>query len=299
MNSPVLPADTVLRAMTDDGAFRVMVARTTDTVRAIVAAQQVDGFAANQLGDLVTAAVLVRETMSPPNRVQVLLRDGRDSLVVGDAWPEGRTRGLAMVKDRVLGVDLEADGQLQVERLLPRGASHRGVVEARMGIGIDGALASYFHHSEQVASFVGLATVIDREDTTQVKSSAGYVVQLLPELTESPLAAMRTRLDAFGNLERWLRAEGDAPQAIRAALLGNEPFTPLAETPVQFACHCSRARAIGAAAALGKDDLRGLIIKGETLRIHCDYCRELYEVGPADFEQILRNSDGDGDASRN
>ena len=40
---------------------------------------------------------------------------------------------------------------------------------------------------------------------------------------------------------------------------------------------------------LGKDDLRGLIHKGETLRIHCDYCRELYEVGPADFEQILRD----------
>jgi molecular chaperone Hsp33 len=287
MNSPVPPTDTVLRAMTDDGAFRVMVARTTDTVRAIVAAQQVDGFAASQLGDLVTAAVLVRETMSPPNRVQVLLRDGRDSLVVGDAWPEGRTRGLAMVKDRVLGIDLEADGQLQVERQLPRGASHRGVVEAR--IGIDGALASYFQHSEQVASFVGLATVIDPDDTTQVRSAAGYVVQLLPEVTEPPLAAMRTRLDSFGSLERWLRAEGDAPQSILAALLGNEPFTPLADTPVQFACHCSRARAIGAAAALGKDDLRGLIHKGETLRIHCDYCRELYEVGPADFEQILRD----------
>ena len=89
MNSSVPPADTVLRAMTDDGAFRVMVARTTDTVRAIVAAQQVDGFAANQLGDLVTAAVLVRETMSPPNRVQVLLRCGRDSLGVGVVENDG------------------------------------------------------------------------------------------------------------------------------------------------------------------------------------------------------------------
>jgi molecular chaperone Hsp33 len=72
----------------------------------------------------------------------------------------------------------------------------------------------------------------------------------------------------------------------------------VADTPVTFTCHCSRDRAVGAAAALGRDDLRGLIDKGETLRIHCDYCRALYEIGPVDFERILRDS-GDADASRN
>lgn len=291
-------ADSVLRAMTDDGAFRVIVARTTDTVRGIVAAQQVDGFAAQQLGDSVTASVLVRETMSPPNRVQVVLRDARGSLVVGDAWPEGRTRGLAMVKDRVLGVDLEDAGQLQVERQLPRGSSHRGVVEASTTTGIDGALAVYFRQSEQVASFVALATLVDPDDTTQVLASAGFVVQLLPELTDPPLAAMRTRLDTFGTLSRWLQGHGDAPQHVLDALLTGATYTPLADSPVNFTCHCSRARALGAAAALGKDDLRDLIDKGETLRVHCDYCRTLYEVGPADFAQILRDSDT-GDVSRN
>lgn len=298
MTTPPSSADSVLRVMTDDGAFRVIVARTTDTVRGIVAAQQVDGFAAQQLGDVVTAAVLVRETMSPPNRVQVLLRDARDSLVVGDAWPEGHTRGLAMVKDRVLGVDLEDQGQLQVERQLPRGASHRGVVEARTASGIDGALAVYFQQSEQVASFVAVATLVDPDDTTRVLAAGGFVVQLLPELTDPPLAAMRARLESFGDLSRWLRERGDAPQTLLDALLGTSVYTPLADSPVSFTCHCSRARALGAAAALGKDDLRGLVHKGETLRIHCDYCRTLYEIGPADFVQILRES-GDDDASRN
>ncbi len=282
--------DGVLRAMTDDGAFRVMVARTTETARAVVEAQQVDGFAAHQLGEAVTAAVLVRETMAPGQRVQVILGDGAGSLVVGDAWPEGRTRGLAQVKDRALGIDLDVGGNLRVERALPRGGSHSGVVEAPRNGGLDGALATYFARSEQVETFLAVACVTDLSGSDSVRAAFGYVIQLLPELTEPPLQTMRARLAQFGDLSTWLRAQGDDPQQILDALLAGCAYTPLAASPLMFACHCSRERAIGAAAALGADDLRQLIAKAETLRIHCDYCRELYEVGPSDFAQILHGA---------
>ena len=53
------PDDSCIRAITDDGSFRVMVARTTSTVRGILAAQNVQGETARNLGDLVTATVLV------------------------------------------------------------------------------------------------------------------------------------------------------------------------------------------------------------------------------------------------
>lgn len=272
--------------MTDDGAFRVMIARTTDTVRAAVEAQRVEGFAAHQLGELITAAVLVRETMSPPNRVQIVLTDGADNLIVGDAWPEGRTRGLAQVKDNALGVDLDLRASLRVERVLPRGSSHHGVVQAPREGGIDQALGTYFEQSEQVSTFLSVACLTDSEDGG-IAAASGFVVQLLPELTESPLAGMRARLDAFGGLQTWLRRRGDDPQAVLDALLAGCAYTPLARSPVVYACHCSRERALGAAAALGVDDLRALVEKGETLKIHCDYCRKLYELGTADFARIL------------
>ncbi len=282
--------DGVLRAMTDDGAFRVMVARTTETARAVVEAQQVDGFAAHQLGEAVTAAGLVRETMAPGQRVQVILGDGAGSLVVGDAWPEGRTRGLAQVKDRARGNDHAVGANWRVARALPRGGSHSGVVEAPRNGGLDGALATYFARSEQVETFLAVACVTDLSGSDSVRAAFGYVIQLLPELTEPPLQSMRTRLAEFGDLSTWLRSRGDDPQQILDALLVGCAYTPLATSPVMFGCHCSRERAIGAAAALGADDLRQLIAKAETLRIHCDYCRELYEVGPSDFVQILHGA---------
>ena len=66
--------DSVLRAITDDGAFRVIVARTTDTVQNVLKAQGAQGPTARHLGDLVTGAVLFRETMAPNLRVQGILK---------------------------------------------------------------------------------------------------------------------------------------------------------------------------------------------------------------------------------
>ena len=66
--------DSVVRAITDDGSFRVVALRTTDTVRAIAAAQRVKGDEARWLGELVTGTVLVRETMAPDLRVQGVLQ---------------------------------------------------------------------------------------------------------------------------------------------------------------------------------------------------------------------------------
>ncbi|HTU63047.1 MAG TPA: Hsp33 family molecular chaperone HslO, partial [Polyangiales bacterium] len=75
--------DSALRAMTDDGAFRVVVVRTTDTVRRMLELQGHRGQEAQFLGELITGAVMVRETMAPDYRLQALLRshDNRHRLV--------------------------------------------------------------------------------------------------------------------------------------------------------------------------------------------------------------------------
>ena len=72
--------DSVLRAITDDGAFRVIVARTTDTVQHVLSAQGAQGNTGKNLGDLVTGAVLFRETMAPNLRVQGILKGSGGSL---------------------------------------------------------------------------------------------------------------------------------------------------------------------------------------------------------------------------
>ncbi len=280
--------DRVLRAMTDDGAFRVMTIRSTDTVREAAAAQEVEGIPAVQLGELITGAVLVRETMAPGYRVQVLLRDQAESTIVGDAFPEGRTRGLVRVTDDILGVPLSEGGILQVMRSLPGRAPHQGVVEVDLDGGIDQALMSYFRQSEQIETMVAVSCV---EDDGQIVAAGGYVVQLLPELTAPPLEAMNARLRAFGDLGPQLVPHDADPQWLLDALLKDTDYTGLAESPVCFACGCGNEKAIGAVAALGEAEVRELLAKNETVKVSCDYCRTPYEVGPDDFRRILDSNE--------
>ena len=282
------PRDKILRAMTDDGAFRVMTIRSTDTARGAVEAQGVEGLPAAQLAEIVTSAVLVRETMAPGNRVQILLRDADEDLIVGDAFPEGRTRGLVRVRDDALGVRVDRGGQLQVMRSLPRRAPHQGVVETGLIQGIDCALAEYFRQSEQVETMIAIACTLDGGS---VRHAGGYVIQLLPEVSEPPLEAMRDRLAKFGDLATHLDTVGDDPQQLMDILLEGEASTHLADSPVHFACGCGPEKALAAVAVLGIDEVREMHAAGEPVGVNCDYCRTRYELSPSELEQIIRQAE--------
>src|SRR4029077_20869858 len=118
---------------------------------------------ARKLGELVTGAVLVRETMAPDYRLQALLRsrDNRFRLVA-DSHPDGGSRALLTRASRdpdAARQDPAGDtadysfegGTLEVVRTLYNGELHRGVVAVEAG-GMSKALMSYLQGSEQVAS---------------------------------------------------------------------------------------------------------------------------------------------------
>ncbi|HEY3236441.1 MAG TPA: Hsp33 family molecular chaperone HslO, partial [Polyangiaceae bacterium] len=153
--------DSVLRAITDDGAFRVITARTTETVRAAVSAQQASGRTARHFGDLITAAILFRETMAPQLRVQGIIRGarGRGSLVA-DSHPSGKTRGLIQLPKDASEIDVGPGAVLQLMRTLPSGRISQGIVQVPESGSISEALMVYMQVSEQVVSMLALATLM-------------------------------------------------------------------------------------------------------------------------------------------
>jgi len=280
--SPI--GDHVQRAMTDDGSFRVLTASTTQTVRAVVAAQSAVGETAAEMANVLTATVLVRETMAPENRVQVLYKDAAGSQLVGDGYPEGKTRGLVRLKSGAAGIEIGEGGLFQVERIVRQGRAHQGLVSLSEGEDLVVALRNYFLQSEQVTSMVDLACV---QSDGEIVAAGGYVVQLLPELTDPPLRAMNERLEAIGKLETLFGATGADPARIMAAVLGDGEHTMLSDSPVMFHCPCDRHRVRVAAGALGRAEIKKLLAEEEDLSISCDYCREPYTLGVVDYRSIL------------
>lgn len=279
--------DYTVRAMTNDAAFRVIVARTTDTVREIRRLQGATGATAKTLGDLVTATVLFRETMSPGLRVQGILR-GREQhgTIVVDSAPEGKTR--ALVQNPKGGPIVAGPGALlQMMRTLHNGSINQGVVEVPAGGGVTQAVMAYMTESEQVDTMLAVSTITDAAG--EIVAAGGYLVQLLPEVGKGPLAVMTLRLEDFQDIDRFLTPDF-TPEFLRDELLYGMDFTPLDRSAVSPFCGCSESRLLSALATIDKQDLEEMVRDGKPLEIRCDYCTKDYVIAAQSLVGLLEQN---------
>jgi molecular chaperone Hsp33 len=289
--------DSVVRAITQDGAFRVIAALTTDTVRGAALAQRARGDMARSFGELLTGAILIREAMAPRLRVQAILKGKGAGSMVADSHPDGKSRGLvsfgAGKKDEADAAPHDGGGipqgsLLQVMRTLPSGALHQGMVEVPHGGGISGALMAYMQDSEQVVSTIAVSAVIGEGD--EVVAAGGYMVQLLPEVERGPLMVMTERLAGIERLDDVLLHNEVTPDLLLDELLYGMPFTRLEDSPLAFGCNCSQIRLVSSLATLPRSDIEDLVRDGEVLEINCDYCGKEYRIAPAQLRSLLTTS---------
>ncbi|MBW2508819.1 MAG: Hsp33 family molecular chaperone HslO [Deltaproteobacteria bacterium] len=282
--------DAVMRAMTNDGAFRIVAARTTDTVRRVIAAQELSGELANDMADLLTAAVLYRETMAPSLRVQCIVRFAeRAGQMVADSHPDGWSRGLVQRPSPDGPPDIrQTPATLEMMRTLPNSELHRGVVEVPETGNLSEAFMRYMQLSEQIVSMISLCS--DVEGQTPV--AGGYVVQLLPEAAEADaaMAVMTERLERFVDIRDQLRASDASPARLIEQIFEGMPFTWLHESGVRFGCQCSQIRVMTTLSLLDRAEIQELVDEGEPLDVGCDYCGASYTVEVAHLHGLLTAS---------
>jgi molecular chaperone Hsp33 len=284
---PETLADSVVRAMTDDGAFRVVTARMTDTVAQALHAQGAWDESGRLLGELLTGAVLVRETMAPKHRVQALFHThDRRGQLVADAHPDGGTRGLLVRREGLEQISLRG-GTLEMMRTLYNGELHRGVVRIPDRGGLSATLMTYMAESEQVVSMIAVGCVLDGQ---QVRAAGGYIVQLLPEAQRAPLAIMTERLRDFERIDGLLTELDSAPVPLLDELLYGMPFTRLGDSPLCFKCRCSTVRVLSALASLGRDELSAMMREDQVIEMECDYCGQQFLITPAELQGLMQQS---------
>jgi molecular chaperone Hsp33 len=276
--------DGVLRAITDDGSFRVITVSSAATVRAAAALQGATGATAAHLADLLTGTVLVRETMAPQLRVQGILKGagGRGSLVA-DSRPGGATRGL-MQQPKGGEFALGPGAILQMMRSLPNGAIHQGIVDVSGAGGLSEALMVYMQESEQVVSVIAVGVLADARGPTR---AGGYIVQLLPEVDRAQHMIMTERLDGMDDISKLISRADFTPRSLLDELLYGMPFTVTGESSLRFECVCSETQVLATLSSLGPGDIAELVQGGEVLEIRCDYCQKEYQVHPERLRGLL------------
>lgn len=279
--------DTVLRAITDDGAFRVIACDTTATVRGATAAQRpATPDLMRVFADLLTGAVLVRDSMSPDNRLQAILQgDNPRTRMVADTHPDGSTRGLIQMPADVKAISFAKSGLLQVARTLHNGALHQGVVQVPEGsTDVSPALMAYMQESEQTVTMIAVGCHLSNGE---VVAAGGYMVQLLPELAEGPLMVMTERLKDFQDIVPLLARGRATPAELLAETLYGMPYTKVGDREVFFGCRCSPERLAQSLASLPRADIESLMEEGKPLEIECDYCGKHYEFTTQQLHSLI------------
>jgi molecular chaperone Hsp33 len=268
-----MASDAVVRAMTVDGAFRVIAAITTDTVRGALAAQVTGDELGLRLAELITGAILIRETTQPARRVQLLWRDRRGGALVADALPDGANRGIVNPGDDTAVIP-GGDHLLQVHYTLPNAALHQGVVAIPAGEDMSSALMRYLHQSEQILSMTAVAAL---PGPGGVRVAGGYVIQLLPEATREVIDVMTDQVGNLPPLARLIDETVRTARDLAALLLGELEWEPLASSALRFGCTCSEHRVMATILTLPDGDVDAMLT-GDPLEVRCDACGRMYRI---------------------
>lgn len=266
--------DFALRTISDDGTFRVLIAKTTETARGVLAVQQPGPDQRELLTELVSAGLLLRLTMSPDYRLQAIIqRQGRGSILV-DAHPDGTTRGL-LQKSADEPIEFGQNTNFAVHRALFGGDLHQGVVETSQGQLLSDVVTGYLDRSEQIASAVGLASQFEDQELV---GAGGYIIQLLPGADEATLALMTARLEGMPSASELFAQNAYEPSAVAEELYGPIGFRQIGTDDFHWGCTCSPERIIQTLSTLPEADLTELFADDDHLEVGCDYCRSTHEI---------------------
>lgn len=264
----------------------MIAADTTATVRSAIEAQKpATAELARVFADLLTGAVLVRESMAPDNRLQAILQgDDPRARMVADTHPDGATRGLIQLPEQMKDMPFGQRGMLQVARTLHNGSLHQGVVQVPKGGRVSNAFMAYMQESEQTVTVTAVGCHFVGGE---VVAAGGYMVQLLPEVEKGPLMVMTERLRDFEDIVPLLARGKASPAALLQETLYGMPYTKVGDRRVHFGCRCSPERLAASLASLPRADIESLASGGKTLDIECDYCRKRYEFTMEQLKGLL------------
>ncbi len=277
--------DRLIRAITADGLYRVVAARTGGVVAEAVRRHRPTPMAAVALARAMTSAsmLLVAEKEFHRIGVQWLGRGPIRSLHV-DVRPGGTLRGYVGEPSGAAETLPEAlgEGVLSVIEQDPDGRFTQGSLPLHSGQ-VDEDLERWLCRSAQVPS--RLRVMVSVDEAGMPAAVAGVLVQTLPG---GAAGALLGEGGALGPalLQRELDPELE-PEELASAVFGSEATRVLDSQPLAFRCTCSRARVERGVAMLGEEELAEMIAREEPAEVRCDFCRDEYRVDVGGLRRIL------------
>lgn len=246
------------------------------------------------LGRLMMGALMMGSMFKEPNELITLIvkGDGPVKALTVTANCEGQVKGFPA--NAHVWLPLNAAGKLDVGgavgagtltvvRDLPGSEPYASRVELLTGE-IAEDLTGYFAISDQIATSVGLGVLVGRDEN--VRCAGGFIVQLMPDCPDEVAQRIEQNLAHVGSVTALIE-DGATPTAMLKRVLEGLDYEELEVQPVEFHCGCNDERAARATLALGVEELRDMVAKGETAEIRCHFCGRQHYLSPEQLRELL------------
>lgn len=286
-------SDALIRAITKDAGILMSAVVTTELVERARTIHKTLPLATAALGRTLTAASMMGDQLKSDGSVTVQIRgNGPLGAITAVGEPDGFVRGY--LQNPACELPLRADGKLDVGGGVGRGylmvIKDIGMKEPVTGTValVNGEIAEdltrYFAESEQLPSACALGVLVGTDQS--VKQAGGYLVQLMPGVTDAEIDRLEANIAKAGAMTSMLERGMSLEDVVHAVLDGFdvEIFDP---SPVGYRCGCSREKVVRALISLGRNELQKLIDEEEQTELTCQFCDKVYPFGRDELREIL------------
>lgn len=291
--------DKIMKFLAYDGKVSVICANTTEMIEKARKTHDLSPVATAALGRVITIASIMGAEMKNSRDRLTLQIKGSGPLGMMVAVANNFPKVKAFVTNPHVDLPLNDIGKLDVGTAVGTEGyinviKDIGMKEPYIGISpiVSGEIAedfaNYFMNSEQRESAVALGVLVDKNG---VKSSGGYLIQLMPGSTEEEITKIEQAIFKAGAISKMLDQELTLEE-IAKKITGDDDVKIMEQdiTPI-YECDCSKEHMADGLITIGRKELQDIIEKEGKAELVCHFCNKKYEFAKAELENLLRDAD--------
>ncbi len=265
--------DKLVKAINSTKEYTISATTTTQMMKKIISNQGlVSGFG-NKLSDLVTTNVLMTATLKGENdSISVVLEsDGMLSRIISNGNNKGEFSGYAILNsdpaDRIIG----DNGTLNVVKYNREKEISNSTIKIDSK-DVSNIVADYYVQSEQINSVVALASLSDKK-TNEVYATGGLLIQVLPNVSESTLVDLESKLALLTELSKDIALGKSAEDLIK---LVDDKAEIVESKEILFKCECSKKSMASSLKLLDINELETILEEDKKIQTICNFCNTAY-----------------------
>ena len=283
-----------------DGKVSVIASKTTDLVEYIKNLHGLTPTTTAAFGRFITISGMMGHTEIKEDNDSITIQlNGKGktgSLVSVIQREEGKIYVKGYISNPLVELPLKEDGKIDVGGAIGTNGylniikeneitkqGYNGLVPLVSGE-IAEDFANYFATSKQVPTVLALGVLVNKDG---VKSSGGYMINLMPDVTEEVITKIEEAVSKAPSISKMLDEEKSLEEIVQT-VTGDKKANIIEDNLIiGYRCDCSKEKFEKGLISLGKKEIQEIIEENGCANTKCHFCNKEYFFSREDLNSIL------------